>query len=66
MEFTPGRRSSAANWDGLAELVLESKNMIRMMMMTTIIIIMIITMTIRMMLMMLSSRWLRVMDRNQK
>ena len=64
MEFTPGRRSSAANWDGLAELVLESKNMIRMMMMTTIMIMVI--MMIRMMMMMLSSRWLRVMGRNQK
>ena len=64
MEFTPGRRSSAANWDGLAELVLESKNMIRMMMMTTIMIMVI--MMIRMMMMMLSSRWLRVMDRNKK
>ena len=64
MEFTPGRRSSAANWDGLAELVLESKNMIRMMMMTTIMIMVI--MMIRMMMMMLSSRWLRVMSRNQK
>lgn len=64
MEFTPGRRSSAANWDGLAELVLESKNMIRMMMMTTIMIMVI--MMIRMMMMILSSRWLRVMGRNQK
>ena len=65
MEFTPGRRSSAANWDGLAELVLESINVvIRMMMMTTIIIMVI--MMIRMMLMMLSSRWLWVMGRNQK
>ena len=64
MEFTPGRRSSAANWDGLAELVLESKNMIIMMMMTTIMIMVI--MMIRMIMMMLSSRWLRVMGRNQK
>ena len=64
MEFTPGRRSSAANWEGLAELVLESINMVRMMMMTTIMIMVI--MIIRMMMMMLSSRWLWVMDRNQK
>ena len=26
MELTPGRRSSAASWEGLAELVLESKH----------------------------------------
>ena len=26
MELTPGRRSSRASWEGLAELVLESKH----------------------------------------